>query len=221
MQHPWISRLPNGGVAPVQTGTFGGEALTTLSHATAVTLPARIRARAAAGAVSSLTDLAVVSDEDEPGSLDLALAMSPIENDGIGQTRVSALVTRPDGTDADDGTRVLFHTTRGIPSAAFALTTGGIAEIALISSAEPGEFAVHARVAGSVVHGGVRGAFAARGPADRDVRVHPRGRNRIDRSPGRCPDGRDSGTRYRRWGPGRDGPGGGRWNRSGGLRARE
>jgi len=153
-----------GEVDPPESLTVDGEAQARASHADGFPLPARVRARSSSGAIAALTDLSLVPNANDPGALQLLLEPSPVEDDGMSEALVSAHVTRPDGTGgtgpAEDGTRVLFHSTRGLPSSAVAETTGGIAQIWLLSSDEPGSFDVEARVAGSVVNGSARGSFA-------------------------------------------------------------
>jgi hypothetical protein len=146
---------------PTRT-TVGGVATDGLTHPDPFDLTARIRTRAALGAVEDRLDVYLVPDADDAGSIELAMTPTAFVNDGVSEFMITAHVRKPDGTDADDGTRVFVALSAGTPESAFAETSGGMAAIHATTATAPGPFEVRAWAAGSVVSSSKRAAY---GPA--------------------------------------------------------
>jgi hypothetical protein len=150
-----------GDLTPPTETTMAGSAAVGLLDPNPFPLPARIRTRASVGEITDLLDVTLVPSDQDPVSIELTLASDAIPADGTSATSVLANVRKLDGSAVADGTRVLFRSSAGTPSAASVETLNGLAEITLTASDTPGAFEAGARVADSVVEGSALGTFGS------------------------------------------------------------
>ncbi len=154
---PVSARASDGAVIPAGVGTIGGLASFAWQPPGSVDLAAPAWLRIRAGAAVTDLPLAVAPAIDTPVAIDLSIEPRLLPVATAGAARLVATVREADGDAAADGTRVFFEASAGVPSAAWASTLAGRAEVALEGPLHGGPFDVSARIAGS--------AFASRAVA--------------------------------------------------------